>query len=472
MNQQELLLDQTTKNKLIEFLFELETDSKINHFLTPIEWCNDTALLNDYNKIVEKPMDIYTIKHKIKNNFYINILEVKADLDLITQNCMNYNSEGSEIFTEANYMKNYCEVLFELFFPERFPEKDLGVNVRKARRTSLNSEREETSVTEKSEESEEKKNQLSLFEKLQSVGEVLFELFFPERFPEKDLGVNVRKARRTSLNSEREETSVTEKSEESQDKENQLSLFEKLRVLTNLQTLQAKQCNPKFFYDLAEEYSKKDFFCSSERNKELLIMLNLDLLSKEDETKLLAAVAEQMEVIKNREESPGERKGEAEHKKEGGTGQSSEKYPDSEDLFQHSENYLRRTEDVGKEGKELKEAPNLDLLSKEDETKLLAAVAEQMEAIKNREESLLERKGEEEHKKEGGTGQSSEKYPDSEDLFQHSENYLRITEDVGKGKEKTGKEGKASLDVANDEKLAQNIFNEEFKRVTRSNRKK
>mmetsp|Transcript_3866 Transcript_3866/g.3956 ORF Transcript_3866/g.3956 Transcript_3866/m.3956 type:complete len:342 (-) Transcript_3866:45-1070(-) len=326
MNQQELLLDQTTKNKLIEFLFELETDSKINHFLTPIEWCNDTALLNDYNKIVEKPMDIYTIKHKIKNNFYINILEVKADLDLITQNCMNYNSEGSEIFTEANYMKNYCEVLFELFFPERFPEKDLGVNVRKARRTSLNSEREETSVTEKS--------------------------------------------------------------EESQDKENQLSLFEKLRVLTNLQTLQAKQCNPKFFYDLAEEYSKKDFFCSSERNKELLIMLNLDLLSKEDETKLLAAVAEQMEVIKNREESPGERKGEAEHKKE------------------------------------------------------------------------------------GGTGQSSEKYPDSEDLFQHSENYLRITEDVGKGKEKTGKEGKASLDVANDEKLAQNIFNEEFKRVTRSNRKK
>jgi hypothetical protein len=67
----------------------LEQQREVQEFLKPV---NYRALgLDDYLTIVNKPMDISTVKSKLKQNKYLSLHEVVEDLQLIWDNCKTYN---------------------------------------------------------------------------------------------------------------------------------------------------------------------------------------------------------------------------------------------------------------------------------------------------------------------------------------------------------------------------------------------
>ena len=58
-----------------------------------------------YLQYIQKPMDLGTIKKKIKDNSYNNISEWKQDVDLVFDNAISYNTEQSVIGGVAIYLR-------------------------------------------------------------------------------------------------------------------------------------------------------------------------------------------------------------------------------------------------------------------------------------------------------------------------------------------------------------------------------
>lgn len=67
----------------------------------------------DYHDIVKRPMDLKTIKSRVKDGLIANSLEFQRDIYLMFANAMMYNRPGSEIYNMAE------EVHF--LFPHRVP---------------------------------------------------------------------------------------------------------------------------------------------------------------------------------------------------------------------------------------------------------------------------------------------------------------------------------------------------------------
>nr|GAT59466.1 predicted protein [Mycena chlorophos] len=60
----------------------------------------------DYHDIVKRPMDLKTIKTKIKDGVITNSLEYQRDIYLMFANAMMYNRPGSDVYTMAEDMMN------------------------------------------------------------------------------------------------------------------------------------------------------------------------------------------------------------------------------------------------------------------------------------------------------------------------------------------------------------------------------
>ena len=65
----------------------------------------DFNLVEDYLKIISKPIDLGTIKKKLKENQYNSFLEWKNDLLLVFTNAKIYNGEDSIIGGCASYLE-------------------------------------------------------------------------------------------------------------------------------------------------------------------------------------------------------------------------------------------------------------------------------------------------------------------------------------------------------------------------------
>ena len=79
--------------KLIE---NLEADPMSQPFLFPVGW--KQMQLYDYPKIIEKPMDLDTVKSNLMGGKYGTFEEFLADIQLIWDNCRLYNMVGSSIY--------------------------------------------------------------------------------------------------------------------------------------------------------------------------------------------------------------------------------------------------------------------------------------------------------------------------------------------------------------------------------------
>ncbi len=109
--------------KVKQLIDSLEADPKCYIFLEPVDV--EGLGLTDYLDIVKHPMDMSTIKKKLKLNNYMTIQDVMSDLQLVWSNCKLYNQEGSEIYLLAVSMEKACKKLYEKIFKEApKPEKE------------------------------------------------------------------------------------------------------------------------------------------------------------------------------------------------------------------------------------------------------------------------------------------------------------------------------------------------------------
>lgn len=107
--------------KINSIICTLEADPKCQVFLTPVN-CEEEGLL-DYLQIVSTPMDISTIRAKLKNSNYSSAQEVINDLMLIWRNCKIYNIEGSDIYKCAEHMEKLAKKTIEKFYKVKFPKQ-------------------------------------------------------------------------------------------------------------------------------------------------------------------------------------------------------------------------------------------------------------------------------------------------------------------------------------------------------------
>jgi hypothetical protein len=81
--------------KITDVIRALEKKPEAQDFLKPVDY---KALgLDDYPLIIKHPMDLSTVKKKLKLGKYSSISEVTTDLMLIWDNCRTYNQIGSVI---------------------------------------------------------------------------------------------------------------------------------------------------------------------------------------------------------------------------------------------------------------------------------------------------------------------------------------------------------------------------------------
>jgi hypothetical protein len=98
---------------------KIESDSHSHIFHNPVpykEW-----RLDDYIKIIRKPMDLSTVKSKLVQGLYPTPNDVFNDIQLIWDNCKRFNLEDSDIYNTAVAMEKISDEIIQKFFI--LPEK-------------------------------------------------------------------------------------------------------------------------------------------------------------------------------------------------------------------------------------------------------------------------------------------------------------------------------------------------------------
>ncbi|KAL3923359.1 MAG: hypothetical protein SGILL_001701 [Bacillariaceae sp.] len=96
------LTDDETKSILEALDSLLQKPDISNHFSMPV----DQERYYDYEVMIEVPMDLMSVKRRLNNDYYGSKLSVVADLRLIRDNCIKYNTSENEISQTAIAM---CE---------------------------------------------------------------------------------------------------------------------------------------------------------------------------------------------------------------------------------------------------------------------------------------------------------------------------------------------------------------------------
>jgi len=86
---------------------KLEKNKESYQFRYPVNWKREK--LFDYPQRIKHPMDLSTVKKKLKSDKYPDIEAFAEDLRLIWSNCKSYNQDGS--------VSNYF--IFRLFTTKR-----------------------------------------------------------------------------------------------------------------------------------------------------------------------------------------------------------------------------------------------------------------------------------------------------------------------------------------------------------------
>mmetsp|Transcript_25091 Transcript_25091/g.60373 ORF Transcript_25091/g.60373 Transcript_25091/m.60373 type:complete len:1565 (+) Transcript_25091:76-4770(+) len=86
--------------------------------------------LPDYFEVIEKPMDLGSVKKQLDNGVYRSLTEVERDVCLTFDNAMQYNPEGSVVWNMANelklkFVKDY-EILLTLLHAEEEEKRKNG----------------------------------------------------------------------------------------------------------------------------------------------------------------------------------------------------------------------------------------------------------------------------------------------------------------------------------------------------------
>ncbi|KAG7638517.1 Bromodomain-like superfamily [Arabidopsis thaliana x Arabidopsis arenosa] len=84
--------------------------------------------LHDYYKVIEKPMDLGTIKKKMESSEYSNVREIYADVRLVFKNAMRYNEEKEDVYVMAESLLEKFEEKWLLIMPKLVEEEKKQVD--------------------------------------------------------------------------------------------------------------------------------------------------------------------------------------------------------------------------------------------------------------------------------------------------------------------------------------------------------
>jgi hypothetical protein len=104
-------------------LSQMMSHKEAGPFLEPVLW-KEWGLL-DYPVLIKNPMDLGKVKTKMDAGEYSNPLEFKRDVNLVWNNCMTYNQDGSEYYQMASRLKKVFEDKFSKlkFDPSEYMEE-------------------------------------------------------------------------------------------------------------------------------------------------------------------------------------------------------------------------------------------------------------------------------------------------------------------------------------------------------------
>jgi transcription initiation factor TFIID subunit 2 len=108
------LISEKELKQIQTIIKKIESDSHSHIFQTPVlykEWG-----LDDYIKIIRKPMDISTVKSKLIQGVYQSPSDVFNDIQLIWDNCKRYNQEESDIYKTAVLMEKLSDEIIQKSF--------------------------------------------------------------------------------------------------------------------------------------------------------------------------------------------------------------------------------------------------------------------------------------------------------------------------------------------------------------------
>lgn len=89
--------------KALVLVRSLEVQEEAYEFMRPVDFQGLDLL--DYPLIVTKPMDLCTVRKKIKSQKYDELSEVVADLQLVWDNAKLYNPVETTVYTQAICME-------------------------------------------------------------------------------------------------------------------------------------------------------------------------------------------------------------------------------------------------------------------------------------------------------------------------------------------------------------------------------
>ena len=103
-------------------------------FREPVNW-RELGLF-DYPELIKRPMALTDVKAKLTAGQYRNPVECAEDVNLIWQNCMTYNMDGSEFYKLANK--------FRKAFQEQFTKVKQSNDAEEARNAVVDLDRQPT----------------------------------------------------------------------------------------------------------------------------------------------------------------------------------------------------------------------------------------------------------------------------------------------------------------------------------------
>jgi len=103
--------DESVYDEFAEFTFEVDWVQTIwditGHlwyheeslaFLEPVKRSDLGQHYDYYLSIIDYPIDLTTIKERIKENYYGSVAQWRRDVETMFKNCFAFNEEGSDIF--------------------------------------------------------------------------------------------------------------------------------------------------------------------------------------------------------------------------------------------------------------------------------------------------------------------------------------------------------------------------------------
>jgi hypothetical protein len=91
------------QQKALNLVKHLSSQNESIHFLHPVDY--RTLGLHDYPNIIKTPMDLSTVKSKLKNSQYSSMDDFLGDMILIWDNCRTYNLAESQIVQQTEVLE-------------------------------------------------------------------------------------------------------------------------------------------------------------------------------------------------------------------------------------------------------------------------------------------------------------------------------------------------------------------------------